>query len=184
MTGRRRAAFLDRDGTLVPDAHYLRDAARLRLVPGAAEAIRLLEEASVSVVVVTNQSGIARGVITEEQYHETRRRLEALVFAAGGRITASYHCPHYPGVSGPCDCRKPGTGLFRRAAEELGIDLARSLYVGDRFRDVAPGLALGGLALLIPSPETPPDEVAQAEREAGIAPSLGDAVARFLAADA
>jgi histidinol-phosphate phosphatase family protein len=181
MTAEQRAAFFDRDGTLVEDNHYLADAARMRLIPGASEAVRQLNDAGVLVVVVTNQSGIAQGLITAAQYEATRSRLEELLSVAGCRLDATYHCPHHPAVSGFCGCRKPGTDLYRRAAKDFGIDLTRSLYVGDRFRDVAPGLALGGVPLLVPSPATPPDELLQARDEAEAAPSLREAVRRFLA---
>jgi histidinol-phosphate phosphatase family protein len=129
-------------------------------------------------VVVTNQSGIARGLLTEAQYDATRERLDALLGAAGGRIDATYHCPHHPDISGPCDCRKPGTGLYQRAAAEHGIDLTASLYAGDRYRDVSPGLALGGLALLVSSPSTPDEDINCAGDRRS--PSLAHAVDRFL----
>jgi histidinol-phosphate phosphatase family protein len=178
----RSAAFLDRDGTLIEDAHYLADAARVRLVPGVSEAVRRLNDAGILTVVVTNQSGIALGLLTEAQYAATAGRLAALLAADGARLDASYHCPHHPDVSGPCDCRKPGTGLYRRAAADLGIDLTKSLYVGDRHRDVAPGIALGGFARLVPSDDTPPDEESRAAGEAGVSPTLGAAVDEFLTA--
>jgi D-glycero-D-manno-heptose 1,7-bisphosphate phosphatase len=176
----RRAAFLDRDGTLVEDADYLSDAMAMRLLDGAAAAVRRLNDAGVAVVVVTNQSGIAQGLITERQYEETRARLEVLMAGAGARIDAQYHCPHHPQFSGPCDCRKPGAGLFRRAARDLDLDLRTSLYAGDRTRDVLPGIAAGAVALLVPSHRTPPDELEHARRDGILAQSLDDAVRRFL----
>jgi histidinol-phosphate phosphatase family protein len=178
MTDRRRAAFLDRDGTLIRDANYLADPDEVELLPGTVDVLRRLNAAQVPVVVVTNQSGIARGMLTEAQYQATRARLDDLLGAAGARVDATYHCPHHPSVSGPCDCRKPETGMYERAAAELCIDLARSLYVGDRFRDVAPGLALGGCALLVESPSTPAEDLELASDN--LSPSLADAVDRFL----
>ena len=174
--GGRPAAFLDRDGTLVEDVHYLSRPEQLRLVPGAADAVRRLDEAAVPVVVITNQSGIARGLLTEAEYAVVERRLDAMLRAEGARLAASYHCPHLPEISGPCDCRKPGTLLYERAAAEHGLDLTRSLYVGDRWRDVSPALRFGGTGVLVPSPDTPPDEIARARREARVAATLGDAV--------
>ena len=182
MTGQRRAAFLDRDGTLIEDAHYLADAAAMRLVPGAADAVLRLNAAGVLAIVVTNQSGIAQGLLTAADYERTRERLDELMSAAGARVDASYHCPHHPQINGPCDCRKPGTGMHRAAERALNIDLRGSLYVGDRFRDVAPGLALGGLAVLVPSPSTPREDLERAEREAVVAPTLQTAIDRYLAA--
>ena len=180
MTPSRGAAFLDRDGTLVVDQHYLAQADRMRLVAGAADAVRRLNDAGIPVIVVTNQSGIARGLMTPAQYELTRSRLEALIAEAGARITATYHCPHFPEVSGPCECRKPGTLLYRRAAQDHDLDVRRSLYAGDRMRDVIPGQRLGGLAVLVPSPETPVEDLDTARREAVVLATLGAAVDRFL----
>jgi histidinol-phosphate phosphatase family protein len=178
MTERLRAAFLDRDGTLIRDADYLADPDEVELLPGTVDVVRRLNAAKVPVVVVTNQSGIARGMLTEAQYEATRTRLDDLLGAAGARVDATYHCPHHPSITGPCDCRKPGTGMYEQAARELSIDLARSLYVGDRYRDVAPGLSLGGCALLVTSPSTPAEDVEMASDHRS--PSLAEAVERFL----
>ncbi len=175
-----RAAFLDRDGTLIVDAHYLADADRVELVPGAAAAVRRLRAAQVHPIVITNQSGIAQGFITEAQYVATRSRLATLLAAEGAEVELQLHCPHHPDVTGPCRCRKPGTLLYEQAAERLGIDLTRSLFAGDRWRDVEPGLTLGGMAVLVPSPATPAEERDRAERRGLLAPTLGDAVTRFL----
>ena len=175
MSAARAAVFLDRDGTIVRDTHYLARPDDVELLPGAAAAIRRLNERAIPVVVVTNQSGIARGYLTAGDYELVRLRLDALLAAAGAHVDATYHCPHHPDVTGPCDCRKPGTLLYERAAAEHGLDLGRSLFVGDRWRDVAPALAFGARGVLVPSPDTPPAEVARAQREAAVAPSLGAA---------
>lgn len=172
-----RAAFLDRDGTLIRDAHYLSDPAKVELLPGVPDALKQLADAGFALVVITNQSGIARGLLTEAEYEAVRERLDTLLAAEGVVLTASYHCPHEPERSGPCECRKPGTLLHRRAAEDLGIDLTRSLYLGDRWRDVAPGRALGGRGILIPGPNTPAEDRLKAEREAEVAPDIASAVA-------
>lgn len=172
----RRAAFLDRDGTLIEDRHFLAHADGVVLLPNAAAAVRRLNEGGVLVIVVTNQSGIARGVMTEAQYQATAERTRDLFAATGARIDAMYHCPHYPEISGPCECRKPGTLLYRRAADDLGIDLTRSVYIGDRWRDVAPSRKLGGLGILVPGSETPPEERDQAERSFMVVESLDAAV--------
>jgi histidinol-phosphate phosphatase family protein len=158
-TAPRGALFLDRDGTLIVDAHYLRDPARVTLLPGAIALLRAANDAGIPVVVVTNQSGIARGLITPAQYEGVRDHIDALVRDAGARIDATYHCPHWPDVTGPCDCRKPGLGMYRQAAAALDLDLARSAYVGDRWRDVEPALRTGGLGVLVPGTETPADDV-------------------------
>jgi D-glycero-D-manno-heptose 1,7-bisphosphate phosphatase len=148
-------AFLDRDGTLIDDAHYLADASRVRVVAGALEAVRALIELGGVPIIVTNQSGIARGQITPAQYEATRERVEQLFRASDAPIAATFHCPHHPEVTGPCACRKPGTQMYRDAAARFSLDLARSLYVGDRQRDVEPSLALGGFGVLVPSADTP-----------------------------
>lgn len=178
----RPAAFLDRDGTLIRDEHYLADPDRIVLIPGAAAAVRRLNEAAIPVVVVTNQSGIARGLVTEAQYEATRARLDALLAAEGARIDASYHCPHHPDFGSPCECRKPGRLLYERAAAEHGLRLAASLYAGDRWRDVAPALTLGGTGVLVPSHNTPAADLDRARREARVAERLGDVVEEFLSA--
>ncbi|MFL5401331.1 MAG: D-glycero-alpha-D-manno-heptose-1,7-bisphosphate 7-phosphatase [Gemmatimonadales bacterium] len=148
MSG-RRAAFLDRDGTIIEDVGYLRDPADVRLLPGAASAIRLLNQNEVSAIVVTNQSGIARGLLTLDQYQASEHRLDELLALTGARLDAHYFCPHLPELDGPCDCRKPGSLLYRQAAERFGIDLARSWWVGDRVRDVLPAATSGGRGILV-----------------------------------
>jgi D-glycero-D-manno-heptose 1,7-bisphosphate phosphatase len=144
-----RAVFLDRDGTLVEDTGYLRDARAMRLLPGAAKAMARLNQAGWLSIVVTNQSGIARGRLTHDEYLATERRLEELLAARGARIEAQYHCPHLPEITGPCDCRKPSPLLYRRAAEHFGIDLGRSYWIGDRLRDLEPARRLGGRGILV-----------------------------------
>ncbi|HEY5547620.1 MAG TPA: HAD-IIIA family hydrolase [Gemmatimonadaceae bacterium] len=180
MTGSRRAAFLDRDGTLIEDANYLAQADHVRLLPGAPDAVRALNDHGVLAIVITNQSGIAQGLLTEAQYASTRDRLDHLMKSSGARIDATYHCPHYPPLSGPCECRKPGTLLYRRAAEHFGIDLATSLYVGDRDRDIAPGLAFGGFVRLVPSGSTPDGDHELARGHGVLAASLGEAIDDYL----
>jgi D-glycero-D-manno-heptose 1,7-bisphosphate phosphatase len=147
--GGRAAVFLDRDGTIIEDVGYLADPDRVRLLPGAAEAISRLNRAGLLAVVVTNQSGIARGLFNEAAYEATRRRLDQLLARRGARLDAQYHCPHHPEVTGPCECRKPGLRLYRQAADELGIDLTASWWVGDRLRDIQPATALGGRGIVL-----------------------------------
>ncbi len=145
----RPAVFLDRDGTLVDDPGFQRDPAGVRLLPGAASAVASLNAAGFAVVVITNQSGIAQGFIRPEEYAAVERRIAELFGEAGARLDATYHCPHHPSVGGPCECRKPGALLYRRAASELGLDLAASWGVGDRVSDLEPVRALGGRAILV-----------------------------------
>jgi D-glycero-D-manno-heptose 1,7-bisphosphate phosphatase len=176
----RRAAFLDRDGTIIEDVRYIARPDDVRLQSGAAEAIRTLNERGIVVVVITNQSGIARGMFSESDYEAVRTRIDAVLALDGARIDASYHCPHYPDISGPCECRKPGTLLYDRAVADLDIDAAASMFAGDRLRDVLPAGRYGGTAYLVQAPSTPDAEVTEA-RACGVAivPSLLDAVRRF-----
>jgi D-glycero-D-manno-heptose 1,7-bisphosphate phosphatase len=146
---RRPAVFLDRDGTLIEDRHYLRDPDQVRLLPGASAAVRRLNVAAIAAVVVTNQSGIARGLLTEADYAATIRRLDELLATAGARLDGHYHCPHLPDVTGPCDCRKPGPLLYERAARDLDLDLTASWWVGDRERDLGAADHFGGRAILV-----------------------------------
>jgi histidinol-phosphate phosphatase family protein len=172
----RPAVFLDRDGTIIRDTEYLRDPDQVQLLPGAAKAIRRLNDAGLPVIVVTNQSGIARGLLTEQDYERVRMRVDKLIAdEAGARIDATYRCPHHPDFTGPCDCRKPGTKLYRDAAAEHGLDTARSWYVGDRMRDVAPGDHFGGRSVLL-LVESTPDADRVAAKSRLTATSLAEAV--------
>jgi histidinol-phosphate phosphatase family protein len=180
VTGSRAAAFLDRDGTIIHDADYLRDPESVRLLPGAAAALKRLNDGRVPVIVVTNQSGIARGLMTVGDYERVRARLDELLGKEGARIDATYYCPHHPDYTGPCDCRKPGALLYRRAAHEHHLDLASSVYIGDRWRDVAAALGFGGRPILVPSPSTPNEDARRADAEAELAADLEDAVDRWM----
>jgi histidinol-phosphate phosphatase family protein len=151
---RRSAALLDRDGTLIEDRHYLSDPAQVVLLPGAAEAIRLLASKGIASIVCTNQSGIARGLISLEQYRAVRLRLDELLAAEGAVLLDTLSCPHHPDFTGPCACRKPGTALFERAAALHDLDLARCIFAGDRQRDVAGAEVFGGRGLLVTPSES------------------------------
>lgn len=159
----RPAVFLDRDGTIIEDTHFVASPDDARLMHGAAAGIARLNRAGYAVVVVTNQSGIARGIFTEATYQAIARRVEELLEQEGAHLAGQYHCPHLPEVSGPCECRKPGTLLYRRAAEELGLDLRRSWWIGDRLRDIAASRTLGGHGLLVLTGK------GEQEREAAVA---------------
>jgi D-glycero-D-manno-heptose 1,7-bisphosphate phosphatase len=176
----RPAVFLDRDGTIIHDTEYLRDPNDVELLPGAARAIARLNAQGLPVIVVTNQSGIARGLLTHGDYTAVQARLDELLAAKGARIDASYLCPHHPDFSGACDCRKPATLLYRQAAAEHAIDVTRSTFVGDRWRDVAPALELGGRGMLISGPSTPKEELQRAQAAAAAVSSLAEAVDRLL----
>ena len=182
MNASRPAAFLDRDGTIIVDAEYISDPGGVALLPDAGKAIAALNRAAVPVVVVSNQSGIARGYYTLSDFERVQQRVEELLAAEGAQLDGVYICPHAPAAHAPerCECRKPGTLLYRRAAAEHAFDLARSFYVGDRWRDIAPFEALGGRGILVPAASTPPEEVSQARARASVVPSLLAAAALIL----
>lgn len=180
---RRRALFVDRDGTLNPDPGYLKDPARLELFRGVADAVRLVHDHGELVVCVTNQSGVERGFYTREDVERVHARLNELLARGGTRIDAFYFCPHHPERG--CACRKPGTQLFERARDELGIDLARSALVGDRWLDIEAGRRLGLVTALVKNPGHE-RSVERELAERGAVPeitaySFGAAVARLLA---
>ncbi|WP_420128877.1 D-glycero-alpha-D-manno-heptose-1,7-bisphosphate 7-phosphatase [Longimicrobium sp.] len=157
----RPAVFLDRDGTLIVDRHYLADPEGVELLPGAGEAVARLNAAGFVVVLATNQSGIARGYFTEAQYAAVHARLVRELAQHGARLDAEYHSPDFED-GGPDAERKPGAGMFLRAAREHGVDLARSWWVGDRRRDVQAAGRFGARGFLVCSPET------EAEATAGM----------------
>ena len=176
--------FLDRDGTIIRDVNYLSRAEEVELLPGAAEAIARLNHASVPVIVITNQSGIARGLFTVDNYLLTQQRLDRLLSEQNARIDATYYCPDHPDFTGPCDCRKPGVALFQRAVAEHSLDMSAPAYIGDRWRDLEPYHELGGTPLLIGGPDTPLEDVARAKKEdVPVVASLSDAVGRLLGAE-
>jgi D-glycero-D-manno-heptose 1,7-bisphosphate phosphatase len=147
------AVFLDRDGTIIEDAGYLHEPGKVKLLPGAADAIRRLNEHGVLVVTVTNQSGIARGLYTVAEYSAVQRRMVELLEGHGAHLDGAYFCPHHPRFTGPCECRKPGSRLFLEAQDALDIDFARSWWLGDRLSDVQPALALNGHGILVATGE-------------------------------
>jgi len=178
---RRRAALLDRDGTIIVDAHYLADPDAVALLPGAAEAIRLLANAGVPSVICSNQSGIARGLVTLEQYRAVRLRVASLLEAEGAALLDSFVCPHHEQFTGPCACRKPGTLMFEHAANVHGLDLSRSMFAGDKHRDVVPAAVFGAAGYLVRSADTPEEHVARAHAEGvEVVDSLLHAARRFL----
>ena len=174
----RPAAFLDRDGTLIRDVNFIGRPEQVELIPGAAAAVRRLNQAGIPAVVITNQSGIARGYFSEADYERVHERLLALLAKEGARLDAAYHCPHHPDVGGACECRKPGTLLYRRAIAEHSIDAAGSWYIGDRLRDVLPAHELGGHGIMVPSDQTPMAELERARKEFVVEGSLDAAVGR------
>jgi histidinol-phosphate phosphatase family protein len=171
------AALLDRDGTIVVDCEYTSNPDQVRLLPGAAAAITRLSAAGYPSIVVTNQSGIARGIITASQYHAVRRRLDDLLREEGAELCDTFTCPHHPDFNGPCDCRKPETGLYERAAAMYELDLSRCFFIGDRIRDIAPAQKFNARAALVRSPITSDEDVEFATKASvPVVNSLSEAV--------
>jgi len=135
------AVFLDRDGVINEEVGYLDSLDKLKIIPSAYEAIRLINESGMQAVVISNQAGIAKGLFTEEFVRETNDCLQTMLKQRGAFINKFYFCPHHP-VEGiepyrrVCDCRKPSPGMLLRAAQDLNIDLKMSYFIGDRFRDM------------------------------------------------
>jgi D-glycero-D-manno-heptose 1,7-bisphosphate phosphatase len=151
-----KAVFLDRDGTVNDEVGYLSDLDRLRLITGAGAAIRRINEAGFKVVLVTNQSGVARGYFPESLVHEAHARLDEMLQEEGARIDAVYFCPHHPKAGNThytreCDCRKPKTGLIDRAVMDLDIDISHSYLVGDKWSDIELAQRAGVHSVLVMS---------------------------------
>jgi len=143
----RPAVFLDRDGTIGEEMGYVNHIDRFQIFPFAAEAIRQLNQAEIPVIVVTNQSGIARNIFPESLVHQVHKKMIAQLAAGGAWIDAVYFCPHKS--EDACECRKPNPGLLERAAREHGLDLAASWVVGDRYADLEMAYAAGGRGILV-----------------------------------
>ena len=142
-----RAAFIDRDGTMAKDVHYCSCPEDFELFPGTAEAIKLLNENGFKVIVITNQSGIARGYLTEEMLARIHEKMEGDLAREGARVDAIYYCPHHPDDN--CDCRKPKPRLVLQAARDYDIDLEHSTVVGDFQTDIGLGKAAGCKTILL-----------------------------------
>jgi D-glycero-D-manno-heptose 1,7-bisphosphate phosphatase len=172
--GRPGAVLFDRDGTLVVDVPYCGDPALVRPVPTAAAALTLLRNAGIPVGVVTNQSGIARGLLTPDQVAAVNRRVEALL----GPFDVWQQCPHGPDDG--CSCRKPAPGMIHAAAARLGVPPERIAVIGDIGADVAAAAAAGARSVLVPTSVTRPEEIAAAPV---VRPDLLAAVRHLLGID-
>jgi len=139
--------LLDRDGTLMEDRHYLTDPRQVRLLPGVPQALRQLKRAGFKRVVVSNQSGVGRGLLTLAQLHRVNRRFVHLLKMNKASVDGLYWCPHQP--SARCSCRKPKLGLAKRAAAALGVSWKGSISVGDKPSDVRLGQRSGGWGILV-----------------------------------
>src|SRR5262245_32421116 len=150
----RPAVFLDRDGCLIEEMGYLNHPSRVRILPRTAAAVSRLNAAGIPAIMATNQAGIARGYFSAETLDEVNAEVERQLALCGARLDALYVCVHHPTAGSPpyrqdCECRKPKPGLLRRAAREMGLDLSRSVMVGDKPSDVAAGQAAGAAGVLV-----------------------------------
>jgi D-glycero-D-manno-heptose 1,7-bisphosphate phosphatase len=147
---KRPAIFLDRDGVINQDrSDYVKSWAEFEFLPGVLEALRCLAASPYTVVIVTNQSGIGRGLVAKESIEAIHFRMLQIIRRAGGRVDAIYYCPHHPNDS--CACRKPRPGLLIQAANDLNLDLARSWFVGNNQTDLEAALAAGVEPVLVRS---------------------------------
>jgi len=185
MKGRAEAAavFLDRDGTILRDVGYLCREEQIEILPGVPEAIRMLKEKGYKIVVVTNQSAVARGRLSEARLRQIHEELQGRLGRAGAPLDAVYYCPHHPSVGVAayrivCDCRKPNTGMIRRAAEELGLNPSLSYVVGDQVTDMELAARVGATGIWICDPAAAQDDLSG--RTTRVARDLWDA-ARWIA---
>ena len=154
MAGSDAAVFLDRDGTLIEEVGYLDRPERVELYPWSTEAIQAFNRAGLRVIIVSNQSGVARGFFDHSVVDQVHAHIAGLLQAGGAVIDAYYYCPHHPDgsireLAMKCACRKPGRGLVDQAVQEFGIDPRRSFTVGDRWLDVALARTIGGQGVLV-----------------------------------
>ncbi|MGB9612601.1 MAG: D-glycero-beta-D-manno-heptose 1,7-bisphosphate 7-phosphatase [Candidatus Margulisiibacteriota bacterium] len=149
-----KAVFLDRDGTIVEDVGYLNRPDQIKFIPGAIKAIKMLNQAGYKVVVISNQAGVAKGLITEDMLQTIDKVLHKFILNGGAHLDGVYYCPHHPeeGVypyRQACECRKPHPGLIKRAHRDLNIDLSSSFMVGDKATDIEAGKNAGTKTILV-----------------------------------
>jgi D-glycero-D-manno-heptose 1,7-bisphosphate phosphatase len=148
------AVFVDRDGTINVDVDFLSSPSQLQLIPRSAKAIKALNDLGVPVIVITNQSGIARGLYSEDDLRRVHSAMDEMLKQYGATITAYYYCPHHPtdGIAPyvkDCECRKPKPGMLLRAKKKFGFNLKRSSIVGDKLVDVQAGKSVGAVAIQV-----------------------------------
>lgn len=154
MSNLRPAVFLDRDGTVNEQMGYINHISRFHLLPEAGRAIKLLNDHKIPVVVVSNQSGLARGYFPKELLNQVHEKMDRLLAQEGAHIDGLYYCPHHPEAKEmqyriDCNCRKPKTGMLLQAADEMNLDLSLSFVVGDRWSDIKCADRAGCLSVLV-----------------------------------
>ncbi len=151
---KKRAVFMDRDGTVSHEVGYINHVSRMRPYPFTADAIRLIRKSELLAILVTNQAGVARGYFTEDMVHRVHDRLQGILSLDGTKLDAIYYCPHHPKAGQPpyrqaCNCRKPQPGMLLKAAAEHDIDLSASFMVGDKISDVEMAREAGLTGILV-----------------------------------
>jgi histidinol-phosphate phosphatase family protein len=178
MVPGRSAVFVDRDDTLNKDCPYCSKPEQIVLLPTVAEGVRVLNEAGLPVLVVTNQSGVGRGFFTEADLVRMHDKLQADLLAQGAHVDAFYHCPHPPEAG--CPDRKPGTGMLEHAARDIGLDLRKCAVIGDRVLDVELARRAHALAVMVPSERGRVELAEGGEQPDHVAPDFASA-ARWVA---
>lgn len=181
MHEKSKAVFLDRDGTIIEDSGYISSPDQVKFIPGSIEAIKKLNEAGYKVVIISNQAGIARGLLSENMLQTIDKIIHRQVLSGGGHIDASYYCPHHPehGVypyKQICECRKPHTGLIKQAVREKNIELAGSFMIGDKSSDVETGKCAGIKTIFVRTGHGKNEEKGLKEKPDHIADNLPAAV--------
>jgi histidinol-phosphate phosphatase family protein len=164
---RNRAVFIDRDGTINVNVEYLDDPDEFMMYPSVAEGIKILKEHGFKIIVVTNQSGIARGYFSEKTLEKIHQKMKNELSKKGAKIDAIYYCPHHPDED--CNCRKPNTGMFEKAIKDFDIDTKHSYVIGDRMLDVEAGYKLGCKTILVPEDK---EKVEKEMKESKISPDF------------
>ncbi|OGO04830.1 MAG: hypothetical protein A2Y60_02390 [Chloroflexi bacterium RBG_13_54_9] len=180
-----RAVFLDRDGTIIEDTGYVGECGKVRFLPRASQAIKLLNKSGFEVIVITNQSGVARGYFTEERVKEVNSYIQESLIRGGASIRKIYYCPHH--VEGiveryrkECYCRKPNPGMIEEAAREFGIDLEKSFVIGDKVSDIQAGRRAGCETILLTGESSSHQEEEIASLGGHVAADLYEAVKLFM----
>ena len=181
MSEKSKAVFLDRDGTIIEDSGYISSPDQIKFIPGSIEAIKQLNQAGYKVIIISNQAGIARGLLTEDMLQTIDKIIHRQILSGGGHIDASYYCPHHPehGVypyKQVCECRKPHPGLIKRAVRDQALELAGSFMVGDKSSDVETGKRAGVKTVFVRTGHGREDETKLKEKPDHRADNLAEAV--------
>jgi len=176
-----KAVFLDRDGTIIEDVGYLNNPNDIKFIPGSIEAIKQLNKTGYKVIVITNQSGVARGLIAEDMLQTIDKTMQKHILSGGAHLDAIYYCPHHPehGVypyKQACECRKPHPGLIKRARRDLNIDLSQAFMIGDKVSDIEAGKRAGTKTIFVTTGRGPEEKPKLKEKPDHIAENLNQAV--------